>query len=125
MQHQHMQPQQQASQDQRNDFSLPLVKWIEMGTKRELQVPKVSVFRKLNVHLCTQKYMCIFRHRKYKKHYHSCDARYICALHRFSMFAYINAATHYHRQRCMQHTIISAYHDIAVVVMLLYNQCST
>jgi hypothetical protein len=58
------------------------------------------------------------RHRKYKKHYHSCDARYTCALHRFLMFAYINAATHYHRQRCMQHTIISAYHDIAVMVML-------
>jgi hypothetical protein len=25
----------------------------------------------------TQKYTCIFRHQKYKKHYHSCDALYI------------------------------------------------
>jgi hypothetical protein len=41
-----------------------------------------------------------------------------CALHRFSMFARINAATHCIARRDIQHTIISAYHNIVVVVML-------
>jgi hypothetical protein len=36
-----------------------------------------TFYNSLIIHLCTQKYTCIFRHRRYKKHYHSCDARYI------------------------------------------------
>jgi hypothetical protein len=39
--------------------------------------PRQRSLQYMTIHLCTQKYTCIFRHRKYKKHYHSCDARYI------------------------------------------------